>query len=754
MLSWAQKVLARHKDKQTKTADSPSQFRSQASELEQHETQQIQDLKLALERNKLLPDITQMLMDIQHLPTHLPDVIERVATLMPANRILLYLVDKEGVRTERFLVGGPGQRLSEEVPFQELNEGLAGWVLRQGAPAISLKGSRDPRESETAYRTRQKRQIGSVIVAPLLYQGTTWGTLTALNLPDEPDFTEEDLLFLTTVADQLAMAWQNTTLLQMVQAREMRLLTTIHHAPLVLWVLDENGLVTFVEGQGLETLGLTAENVIGHAITELFAHVPQIIVDSQRTLAGETFVSTVLLDDRVWEIRHEPISGPRGEVTGTIEVAVDITERSQTEFGLRQRTLQLETLRQIGLELTAELGLNTLLESIVFRAVQLSGGDAGALYLYRADKDLLELAIRQGEGDMPISQRLEHGQGLPGRVWETGETWTMQAYQRWQGQPIDGDGEPYQAIIAVPIQLSTEFLGVLNVGIQQKNNAFEVDEELLTLFATQVAVAIHNARLHEQIQGYANQLEQHVAERTQELVEANERLQEMDRLKSKLIDDVSHELRTPVTSIGLYLDLLERGNEARQPYYIEVLHKQKERLVTLIEGIIKISRLRLMNSPTNFTAVDLNSVVHHLLETQQAHAIAAGLQLHFTPEDNLPPVKGDAQQLGDAIINIIANAILYTSTGQITIRTFAHEECICLEVQDTGIGIPAAEIPYIFERFYRGEQIGQLNKPGIGLGLTIAKETILFHGGDIEVKSEPDAGSTFRLCLPIMSDRL
>jgi len=175
--------------------------------------------------------------------------------------------------------------------------------------------------------------------------------------------------------------------------------------------------------------------------------------------------------------------------------------------------------------------------------------------------------------------------------------------------------------------------------------------------------------------------------------------------------------------------------------------------MTLIEGIIKISRLRLMNSPTTFTAVDLNSVVHHLIETQEAHAQVAGLQLHFAPDVALPLVKGDAQQLGDAIINLVTNAILYTSSGQINIRTFADENYVYLEVQDTGLGIPANELPYIFERFYRGEQVAQLNKPGIGLGLTIAKETLLFHEGDIEVESESGVGSTFRLRLPIFTEK-
>jgi signal transduction histidine kinase len=203
-----------------------------------------------------------------------------------------------------------------------------------------------------------------------------------------------------------------------------------------------------------------------------------------------------------------------------------------------------------------------------------------------------------------------------------------------------------------------------------------------------------------------------------------------------------------VTSIGLYLDLLERGDEGRQPYYVQVLHKQKERLATLIEGIIKISRLHVMNTPTNFLTVNLNEVVGQLLETQTFHAQAVGLPLHFTPTSDLPAVKGDSQQLSDVIINLIGNAIQYTPTGEINVRTYFDDERVYLAVEDTGTGIGENELPYIFERFYRGEEIAQLNKPGIGLGLTIAREIITFHGGDIEVTSEPGEGSTFCVWLP------
>jgi PAS domain S-box-containing protein len=518
-------------------------------------------------------------------------------------------------------------------------------------------------------------------------------------------------------------------------------------APFILWALDDRGIFTVWAGQGLNALNLSAKEVIGRSLSDVYVDSPQFIIENQRALAGETFTSKMHLGNRIWEVRYKPVWGQPGSVAGAVAVAVDITERNEEEAALRERAAQLEGLWQVSLELAAELDLNALLESLVLRAVQLLNADAGLLYIHRPELEKLELIVNLHVPNLPLGRKLSRGEGLSGRVWQTGEPILVEDYGRWEGHLAEVNEEHF-SVAGVPIQWRDELLGVLNVGLARTGNPAEIDPELLRLFAAQVAVAIHNAGLHQQAQTYAVELEQRVNARTQELVTTNERLQEMDRLKSKLIDDISHELRTPVTSIGLYLDLLERGDEGRQPYYVQVLHKQKERLATLIEGIIKISRLHVMNTPTNFSTVNLNEVVGQLLETQTFHAQAVGLPLHFTPTSDLPAVKGDSQQLSDVIINLIGNAIQYTPTGEINVRTYFDDERVYLAVEDTGTGIGENELPYIFERFYRGEEIAQLNKPGIGLGLTIAREIITFHGGDIEVTSEPGEGSTFCVWLP------
>jgi len=176
----------------------------------------------------------------------------------------------------------------------------------------------------------------------------------------------------------------------------------------------------------------------------------------------------------------------------------DITERKRAEEALRQRTAQLEALQQVGLEITAELDLDSLLQSIVSRAVELMGGDSGGLYLYRPEEDVLDWAMAVGPHLAPIGTVLHRGEGLSGRVWETGEPLIADDYQAWEKRAAVYEGYPFRAVVGVPVRWGEEFLGVLNVLADPPHTFSPADAELLSLFATQAAIAIRNARLYEE----------------------------------------------------------------------------------------------------------------------------------------------------------------------------------------------------------------------------------------------------------------
>lgn len=240
------------------------------------------------------------------------------------------------------------------------------------------------------------------------------------------------------------------------------------------------------------------------------------------------------------------------------------------------------------------------------------------------------------------------------------------------------------------------------------------------------------------------------------LLAENARLIELDELKSRFIADASHELRTPITSLNLRLYMLEHAAPDQRPKYMTEIKEQLTRLNHLTDDLLTISRLDSFDAAAEFGAVDINQVMEDVLIAYRPLADATGLSLISRYTTNLPPVQGDRQRLAQVGSNLVANAIHYTPSGHVMVSTTldVNGRTACLQVQDTGIGIPETELPHLFERFYRGKAVNKANIPGTGLGLSIVKEIVDLHGGTIEVESTPNAGSTFRVCLPLAVEEL
>lgn len=208
-------------------------------------------------------------------------------------------------------------------------------------------------------------------------------------------------------------------------------------------------------------------------------------------------------------------------------------ERKRAEEEIRRHTAQLEALRQTGLELTKELDLDTLLHSVVKRAVELLDGSAGGLYLYRPERDVLEWAVSIGPKTQPIGTCLRRGEGLAGRVLETGKPLIVDDYQHWEGRAAIDEGVAITAVIGVPIRWGQEFLGVLNVIADPPRTFSPADAELLGLFATHAAIAVRNARLFQ-----AEQQQRTMAEALQEAAAVVSSTLDLERVLDHILEQV------------------------------------------------------------------------------------------------------------------------------------------------------------------------------------------------------------------------
>lgn len=228
---------------------------------------------------------------------------------------------------------------------------------------------------------------------------------------------------------------------------------------------------------------------------------------------------------------------------------------------------------------------------------------------------------------------------------------------------------------------------------------------------------------------------------------------EFDRLKDMFVADVSHELRTPTTNINLYLELLEFAPREKWGEYLSVLKEQGLLLRGLVEDILDLSRLAIVKEKkADFIGVNLNLLADQVITANRPLAESSNIKLFVEMDQHLPLVLGDQNQLSRVITNLVSNAIRYTPEGNIRVRTYQDNSHVCIDVEDTGIGIDPEDIPHLFERFYRGKQVRQSKIHGTGLGLAIVKEILDMHNGEIFVESVVGQRSKFTVTLPIYAD--
>lgn len=257
----------------------------------------------------------------------------------------------------------------------------------------------------------------------------------------------------------------------------------------------------------------------------------------------------------------------------------------------------------------------------------------------------------------------------------------------------------------------------------------------------------------EELRASKIELEARVAERTAELEAAYEDLTRLDKMKSRFVSDVSHELRNPLTNLTMRLHLLEHDSPTKQPEHLRAMKSQMEALNQVVEDILQLSRLEISKNRVDFEDVNLNAIALQAVNAYLPRAEASHLHLHVNLAEALPQVAGVYNFLSQMIGNLVANAINYTTTGEIWVRTYldGNSHGVYFQIQDTGIGIDQEDLDHIFERFYRGRAARQSQLHGTGLGLGIVKDIVDLHQGTIQIESQRFQGTTVTVWLPVAS---
>lgn len=233
-----------------------------------------------------------------------------------------------------------------------------------------------------------------------------------------------------------------------------------------------------------------------------------------------------------------------------------------------------------------------------------------------------------------------------------------------------------------------------------------------------------------------------------QIAEREERLTELDRLKSEFVSNVSHELKTPLTTIKLLAHLLQRSGltEEEKLDFAKTIAVECDRQIEFVGNLLDLSRIESGAYKLHQTRVDVRELISSCVNFERHRAESLGLSLITNVPAGLPGISGDFEALRRVIRGLIDNAIKYTPEGgHIAISAREVDQTIAINVSDTGKGIPENDLPHIFDKFYR---VASESQTGVGLGLYLAQHIVAQLDGEITVESKPGVGTTFSVILP------
>ena len=305
--------------------------------------------------------------------------------------------------------------------------------------------------------------------------------------------------------------------------------------------------------------------------------------------------------------------------------------------------------------------------------------------------------------------------------------------------------------------ISNDELGVLSVSFDRMAMEIEKNrhdlEDLNRNLEFRVAEKTENlTKAYERLQ-YSNQ---NLAVANRELELANKKLKELDQLKSDFISVVSHELRTPLTSIKAFTELIiikPRMTGEKRTRLLSIINSETDRLARLINDILDLTKIEAGKLSWHVTRVSLKEIIQNSVTNMQSLAENKSLSVNMNLPPSLPVLYGDRDRLIQVITNILSNAVKFTHDGgTISIDAFAEDvprHQIVVKISDTGVGIPSRDFDIIFEKFRRSGDVLTTHAEGTGLGLAITKQIVEYHGGRIWAESTPGKGSSFSFTLPL-----
>ncbi|MFT7584863.1 MAG: signal transduction histidine kinase [Cellvibrionaceae bacterium] len=406
----------------------------------------------------------------------------------------------------------------------------------------------------------------------------------------------------------------------------------------------------------------------------------------------------------------------------------------------QKRAVELQAVADLSASASTILRQESLLKEVVDLTKQRFGLYHTNLYLLEEDQRTLNLVAASGE----VGEKLVK------------EGWTIDVFTqsslagsvvRSRTGVITGDvttdsnflHNPYlpntRSELSVPMIASDKVMGVLSLQSDIPNAFTDEDKQIHLTLATQIAIALQNAKLYE------------------EQLATAEQLRELDHLKTQFLANMSHELRTPLNSIIGFADVLLEGIDGelneRMIEDVTLIRDGGRHLRNLIGDILDQAKIEAGMMELSYSIVKVERIAHEVIAQISSMVRTKPLEIVLDLEKAPEEMQVDRTRLIQILFNLLSNAVKFTDEGQITITMQKEGNYLVTHVQDTGSGISEEDLPIIFEQFQQVGTMQNRKEGGTGLGLPISKNLVELHGGEISVTSEPDVGTTFSFTIPL-----
>lgn len=589
------------------------------------------------------------------------------------------------------------------------------------------------------------RGTESLVIFPLISGNEAIGTLGVDFGDPFAELSQNQIDLIQTILLQASTSIETSRFFQEVQLSEERARIIVENAPEAIVMIDiETGLFIEPNDNALLLYGLDKEEILkvgpadvspieqpdGRLSTEAAMEKIQQALDGENPVFDWTYLHSSG-DEILCEVRLVQLPG----ATRTLIRAsvIDITERKLAEQTLRRQNDYMAAAAEVGRLVTSTLDLEILFRRAVNLLQEHFGYYHAAIFII--EETGFDAIVREatGEAGQEMKKR-EHSltigsKSVVGTATGTGKPYVVNNVEEAALHHVNPLLPNTKSEAAIPLKIGRRIVGAIDLQATEVDAFTKEDIAVLQLLGDQFATAIDNARSYKLAQ------------------DAFIEMRELEKLKSQFLANMSHELRTPLNSIIGFSRVILKGIDGPvtdlQQQDLTAIYNSGQHLLGLINDILDLSKIEAGKMELTFDEVDIEKLIKSVMSTVLGLIKDKPVQLVDELEENLPTVKADSMRIRQILINLFSNAAKFTDEGTITVTARREEAGVRISVIDSGPGISPEDQEKLFQAFSQVDASATRATGGSGLGLSISKQLVTMHGGEIGLNSEVGKGSEF-----------